>query len=541
MKKLIVILLILAMFTCTAFAAGTSTFSVGKSTATYVTIPMDGSTKVTVTLGQNSVNKDMSFADHISKAASEFGATPSVSVNGTYFNAYYKTNQELGFPDNCANITQTVMINGRVVTGGGSGYKATLGITSDGRALIDNVEIKPYLEVSGSKYYSWGVNRNFVSNSTAVSIFTEELGYPVDIPETCKVLVISNGKISAVSSGSAGTEVSTGTSLVVFGEDAWKNAIKWNPSLKAGSSASIKTEFNPTNGIKTDWNKVVTAVAGNPWILSGGVDMTDGYTPTEAKLNRDAVLQRTFAGVKSDGTLIIGTVNASPAGLASVLATQGIVDAMLLDGGGSSALASNGKAVTSPGRKLANVIHFYTSGSGSAVSDPVKSDIPFTDVSASAYFRNAVKWAYQNQVTSGVSSTLFGPNESCTRGQVVTFLWRAAGKPSPAKTDNVFTDVKSSDYYYEAVLWAVEKGITTGSSATIFSPDEPCSNAHIVTFIWRALGSPDKTGQGSWYSDAITWAEKSGLLKGTYNGTFNIEANCPRANVVEYLYRYYSK
>ncbi|MBR0442067.1 MAG: S-layer homology domain-containing protein, partial [Firmicutes bacterium] len=136
--------------------------------------------------------------------------------------------------------------------------------------------------------------------------------------------------------------------------------------------------------------------------------------------------------------------------------------------------------------------------------------------------------------------TTFSPMRTCTRGQVVTFLWRSMGEPEPVTTTNPFTDVKTTDYYYKPVLWAVENGITDGTSPTAFSPNVTCRNNHILTFIWRAAGRPGDTGAektSEWYKDALDWARSSGFLNGTYSGDFNINGDCPRANVVEYLYR----
>ena len=163
---------------------------------------------------------------------------------------------------------------------------------------------------------------------------------------------------------------------------------------------------------------------------------------------------------------------------------------------------------------------------------------PFEDVKTTDYFYEPVVWAYVEGITTGTTATKFAPQSTCTRGQVVTFLWRAMGKPEPDTKTNPFGDVKESDYYYKPILWAVEKGITTGTSEKRFSPDVTCTNAHILTFIWRALGEEGKTGAGEWYTDAENWAKNGGLLEGTYTGTFDITAKCPRANVVTYLYKY---
>ena len=164
--------------------------------------------------------------------------------------------------------------------------------------------------------------------------------------------------------------------------------------------------------------------------------------------------------------------------------------------------------------------------------------LPFVDVSADDYFFEPVIWAYSEGVTTGTTATKFAPNSFCTRGQVVTFIWRAVGEPEPSESAMKFDDVKPNDYFYKAVLWAVENGITEGTSAKRFSPDVTCTNAHIITFIWRAMGKPDEKFEGEWYTDALNWAKSGDLLDGTFTGTFDVNLDCPRANVVTYLYRH---
>ena len=118
--------------------------------------------------------------------------------------------------------------------------------------------------------------------------------------------------------------------------------------------------------------------------------------------------------------------------------------------------------------------------------EPTKTDNPFTDVKDGAYYYQAVLWAVEKGITTGTSATTFRPDATCTRGQIVTFLWRFNEQPEPTKTDNPFTDVPVGQYYYTAVLWAVEKGVTKGTSADKFSPDSTCTRAQIVTFLYRA-------------------------------------------------------
>ena len=173
--------------------------------------------------------------------------------------------------------------------------------------------------------------------------------------------------------------------------------------------------------------------------------------------------------------------------------------------------------------------------SGMAPADTISAN-RFRDVSSNAYYYNAVDWACKNGVTLGISDNMFGPFDNCTRGQVVTFLWRAMGEPEPSSARNPFSDVNASDYFYKAVLWAVEKGITTGTSATTFSPELVCSRASIITFLYRAAGEPGKTAAGSWWEDASAWAGKNGIFDGT-GVIFTPGAACPRGDVVYYLWK----
>ena len=169
----------------------------------------------------------------------------------------------------------------------------------------------------------------------------------------------------------------------------------------------------------------------------------------------------------------------------------------------------------------------------------------FYDVPNGAYFYEAVKWAVDKGITNGLSDTMFGPYESCTRAQIVTFLWRATGSPEP-KTASSFTDVPANAYYAKAVAWAVENGITNGMTATMFAPDATCTRGQSVSFLYRALkgtasGSTNFTDVQSdaFYADAINWAVANNVTNGTSNTTFSPNADCTRAEIVTFLYRAY--
>lgn len=173
----------------------------------------------------------------------------------------------------------------------------------------------------------------------------------------------------------------------------------------------------------------------------------------------------------------------------------------------------------------------------------------FVDAPEGSYYEEAVNWAVENGITTGTGNNYFTPDGICTRAQAVTFLWRVAGSPTPKTEAMPFEDVLNGSYYYEAVLWAVENGITVGTSATTFSPELTCSRAHIVTFLWRAANSPSvKTDNpftdvaaDAYYIDAVLWAVKHKITAGTTLSTFSPDEGCTRAQIVTFLYRAHSK
>ena len=169
----------------------------------------------------------------------------------------------------------------------------------------------------------------------------------------------------------------------------------------------------------------------------------------------------------------------------------------------------------------------------------------FVDVATGSYYEDAVDWAVGNGITQGTDDTHFSPDGICTRAQAVTFLWRAAGSPAPRSRTVPFTDVPAGSYYYDAVLWAVENGITEGTSDTTFSPNMTCTRAQIVAFLWRSEKSPAAgtanpfadVKSTAYYADAVLWAVKENITRGTTNTTFSPNADCTRAQIVTFLWR----
>jgi len=191
------------------------------------------------------------------------------------------------------------------------------------------------------------------------------------------------------------------------------------------------------------------------------------------------------------------------------------------------------------------VYTFQMPTSGVTIETEFVKDSGFVDVYDSDYYYEAVNWAAARGITTGVSETEFDPQGACTRAQTVTFLWRAFGSPEPTAA-NPFTDVDESAYYCKAVLWAVENGITKGTSDTTFSPNDTVTRAQTVTFLFRsAKGAAAGTAnpftdvdEGAYYYEAVLWAVENGITKGTSDAAFSPDSGCTRAQIVTFLYRY---
>lgn len=220
--------------------------------------------------------------------------------------------------------------------------------------------------------------------------------------------------------------------------------------------------------------------------------------------------------------------------------------AILLDG---QYRAAGVGAYESGGRKYWAMLLSLNSASTSAVVNQPKPRATvgsFRDVYETDYFAQPVLWAVQNKITNGTTASTFSPNQACTRGQIVTFLWRTVGSPMLHNTNNPFRDVKSGSFYYNAVLWAHENGITSGTSSRAFSPDQSCSRAEAATFLWRALGcqsdmekvhSFQDIPKGAYYETAALWLRDFDIVSGTSATRFSPSRTCTRAEVVTMLYR----
>ena len=305
-------------------------------------------------------------------------------------------------------------------------------------------------------------------------------------------------------SGFTFNDWSDGTHTYTSLTDVALTALNGSHTLTANFSANGNTGGGSGGGGSAVSTYVITAKAGNGGTISpnGSVSVTGGK-------------DQSFAIKANDGYKI---------------------EDVLVDGKSVGAVASY---------KFTKVKAKHTIEARFAKTEDVTPSTGFTDVKTTDYFFNAVDWAVKNNITNGLTSTTFGPDVTCTRAQTVTFLWRAAGSPAPKTANNPFTDVKVSDYYYNAVLWAVENGITNGASATTFAPDATVERGQVVTFLWRAADKLASQADnhftdlkdGAYYTDAVLWAVEKGITTGTSATTFAPEAGCTRGQIVTFLYR----
>lgn len=347
-----------------------------------------------------------------------------------------------------------------------------------------------------------------------------------------------------------------------------------------GQIAGLISESGATGTVTADLSALGTNAAILPQKLVGAAAKdSDGLT---AKLSSGSVtLDKTALGsVSGSGSIKISVEKVDNGKLSaaqkSMTGENGlVVDVNLFVNGAKVHDFSGGKITVSipytpkTGENPDSVTVWYLEDNGSLTPmngkyDPASGTVtfttthlsqyvigsfPFTDVPDSAYYYPAIVWAVVNGVTDGTSATTFSPDDICTRAQAVTFLWRAMGSPEPAGKISTFTDVFSDAYYYEAVLWATEKGITLGTSAATFSPDDTVTRAQTAAFLWRAAGKPaagtanpfaDVTA-GAYYESAVLWAAAQKITQGTAPAAFSPADPCPRAQIITFLYRYLGK
>lgn len=306
----------------------------------------------------------------------------------------------------------------------------------------------------------------------------------------------------------------------------------WFTAAESGNAVSTDKVYTENTTLYAHWTKESTGGGGGSSGGSSGGGGGGSSAPSTSPVTP----------VKADGGSV--SVNPSEAAKGDTVTITVTPDAgyevdqvNVTDKNGKEIpvkdLGSGRYSFTMPGSKVTVAASFKAAGHA------------FTDVPSGSYYADAVAWAVENGITGGISADTFAPNAACTRAQAVTFLWRAAGSPEPQSAETAFTDVKPGSYYEKAVAWAVENGITKGTSDTAFSPDAPCSRGQIVTFLWRSQKSPavgtanpfTDVKPGDYYADAVLWAVAKGVTHGTTDTTFSPGSGCTRAQIVTFLWR----
>ena len=329
-----------------------------------------------------------------------------------------------------------------------------------------------------------------------------------------------------------GTEIKDGSVTVTWASDNTDVATVENEKITAQSVGKAR---------------ITAAVVENGVTYSDFCDVIVEARPSSSHHSSSSTTYYDVNAVVSGegGSVAAGTKRASRGTTVTVTATAAsgyqVAQVSAVDKDGKTvSLTDKGDGVYTfvmPASKVDVTVRF------AQVQKPEEKD-PYGDVSKDSYYYDAVQWASNKGITNGVADGVFAPEWVCTRGQIVTFLWRASGSPAPKATELPFTDVAADAYYAQAVLWAVENGITNGTSETTFSPDQTCTRAHAVAFLYRMSGSPAAAGStfsdvaaDAYYSAAVAWAVEKGITNGTSGTTFSPDDTCTRGQIVTFLYR----
>lgn len=409
--------------------------------------------------------------------------------------------------------------------GDGVSASASENSTGSGSEEYDQTSNDGYKWFKATDVVTYTINFNANGGSvTTASDTTGTDGKLAGLPTPTRSSYNFNGWYTAASGG---TKVTADT---VFTADTeifaqWSKKSGSSLGVSSGAATYAVTPATVENG----------SVSASPKNASKGSTVTVNVTPNKGyKLDKLTVTDK-------DGNEIEVTENSGKYTFTMPAASVDITPVFVKESTSDSDKDNNGKDENGKD----NSENKDNDGKDTDNNQGSK-DISFTDVSSSDYFFDAVVWAAKENITSGTSDTTFGSNESCTRAQTVTFLWRAAGSPEPTISENPFTDVNEGDYFYKAVLWAYENGITLGTDDDKFSPNDTVTRGQTVTFLYRLAG--EKTdgenpfadvSEGDYYYDSVLWAYQNEITGGTTGTTFSPDDNCLRAQIVTFLYRCY--
>lgn len=497
----------------------------------------------------------------------------------------------------CVTIKDTTFDAGRSGYAGANlwGYTEIENVTLVDEGKTTWLDVKATAEVIGGKVVKDGTKLSLESyldaaakigttyyNTLAAAVAVEgvsEITLVSDVNETVTVgkpltIHLNGNKIAETVTADNGFTVAKGLNEWIFGRDGDVILVtgvaldKTTASIYVGNTTTLVATVTPTNatidGITWSSNNESVATVDESGVVTGVAAGTATITATTenggfAATCTVTVSRRPSGGGGGGSTTYTVSVDAGRNGDVTVSPTRAssgstVTITVAPDNGYEldelTVLDKNGKEVELT--KKSDSKYTFKMPSGKVTIEATFAEIgteyenPFVDVSEGAYYYDAVLWAAENGITGGTSATTFSPAVTCTRAQTVTFLWRAAGSPDPEGTEMPFTDVAYDAYYYDAVLWAVENGITSGTSATTFSPDATVTRAQNVTFLWRwAEASAVETvnpftdvAADMYYHDAVLWAADEGITAGTSATTFSPDDPCLRSQIVTFLYRF---
>lgn len=380
-----------------------------------------------------------------------------------------------------------------------------------------------------------------ISNPDGLKAYQVVVVEPSGETEEKYTVTVSGGKLTVNGAEAAsGSSLAAGTAVTVTADTpaAGKEFSGWTASgvtLEKPAEASV-TFTMPANAVvlTANWKDKSSSGGGSgggSGGSGGGSSSTSNITVTKPENGTVTVSpsspsagQTVTVTVKPDTDYVTDKVNVTDSDGNNIAATK---------------IADNRYVFIMPDGKVSVKADFKKSDTSA------KRKMPFGDVKEGSYYYDPVMWAADNDITQGATAALFMPELDCTRGQVVTFLWRSAGSPEPGNKKLTFKDVDDSAYYYDAVRWATENGITQGTSESTFSPDDKVTRAQFVTFLWRAENTPDAAGENpfrdlkssAYYYDAVLWAAENGITSGTSADNFSPDRSCTRGQVVTFLKR----
>ena len=515
-----------------AYAADSYPITIGGNNGNAVTIPSNGTIGAVITIGQNSINKDMPAADHVSKANAMPG-TLTASVNGALFNAYYSGSKALSYPDNCAQIMGMLMSGGEIICRG-SGKNVLLGVTEDGKYLIDRVSVSVSAKFRGKdKFVFWGVNV-YHTDASAIDMFTSEMGYGFALQSGAVVVRIQGGMVTDIQKGLTRLEVpAAGEKVVVFNANAWANSCSWSTDPHVGNLTEIETVLTPEKaGTQADWDKVVTAVGCSPWLLEGGVDKFSENTNSDPKMGRDYKAQRTFAAIMGDGSLMIGECTATFGQIIDYLKSIGAVDAMALDGGASSTLYTPQAGYVQPaGRKLASMLHFVDYGSTAAIPKIGKAVMAGEP---SAWAKGYVEKAQDVGLIPDGFDLI--PKANITRAEFASLAVSLIKQYYTGSEYNALLNRNGIDYntareafndtYLLDVMQAYQMGIVAGKGEKTFDPNGSITRREAAVMLTNTAKIVGRTADGdpldyedakdiAWAADFVDYVTRAGIMGST--------------------------